>query len=226
MRRRPVREDEQELWTRFVRGITPLASGGPEKVPPGKTVVTPRQTAARHDAGRPDIPAPPPRRTRVPDRSIPEDTFTAPRSLAMLTPGEMAVALHLRRRIAKRRGTGLREDISIGTRADGIDTGSWKRLSRGQMTVGRRLDLHGMTAQAAFLRMREFLISSHREGIRCVEIVTGLGSGPEGGVLRRELPFWLGRDDLRRLVLGVTHTHSANHGAVRVLLRKPSGKRR
>ena len=88
------------------------------------------------------------------------------------------------------------------------------------MEAARRLDLHGHTAAAAHRALERFLQQAAAEGVRCVEIVTGRGAGPEGGVLRRELPHWLNAPSLRRLILGAAHPHPANPGAVRVLLRR------
>jgi DNA-nicking Smr family endonuclease len=59
--------------------------------------------------------------------------------------------------------------------------------------------------------------------VRCVAVVTGKGSTPEGGVLRRELPHWLNAPDLRPLLLGAAHPHAANPGAVHLLLRRRRG---
>ncbi|WP_048848294.1 Smr/MutS family protein [Tanticharoenia sakaeratensis] len=109
---------------------------------------------------------------------------------------------------------------SIGHRAPGLDDTSWRALSRGTMRVQRRLDLHGHRAQSAFERLHRFLLTAARDGVRCVEIVTGLGSGAEGGVLRRELPHWLDRPDLGPLILAVVHPHTRNQGSVRILLRR------
>ncbi|WP_338422322.1 Smr/MutS family protein [Acetobacter musti] len=239
MRRRTMREEERELWARFARGVKPLVQAGAPKIPPATTTPPARQDAVVPSGSGlisgPDSAAGFAPAARVPERRA-DRQQSAPVALsggtmsfltAGLTAGEIAVAAHLRKRVVQRRRKALpSEALQIGSPQAGLDTGSWKRLSRGQTQVERRLDLHGMTAQAAFLRLREFLTVSHREGVRCVEIVTGLGSGPEGGILRRELPFWLGRDDLRRLVLAVTHAHDANRGAVRVLLRRRSGARR
>ena len=85
-----------------------------------------------------------------------------------------------------------------------------------------------MTAHHAFAALRSFLRTAHADRVRCVEIVTGRGK--EGtGVLRRELPLWLNLPDLRPLVLAAAHphasnamhTHTANPGSVRLLLRRP-----
>ena len=85
----------------------------------------------------------------------------------------------------------------------------------------RTLDLHGRTAQRAYHALHAFLHAAHADGVRCVEIVTGRGTGEAGGVLRRELPLWLNSPALRPLVLAASHPHPANLGAVRLLLRRP-----
>ncbi len=110
--------------------------------------------------------------------------------------------------------------VEIGARQPGLDDTSWRRLSNGGLRAQRTLDLHGRTAQAAFAALHGFLLRAQSERLRCVEIITGVGSGQEGGILRRELPFWLSRQDLRHLVLAAVHPHPGNQGAVRVLLRR------
>lgn len=220
-RRRTMREEERELWAHFVRGIKPLGRPGDVPlVPPTASTPRPDDTVRRNAEGPVNGPVVP-----EPSRAPPRERVVIPRSgvFTFLTQGEMAVAAHLRGRALKKT---KHADTFIGTPQAGLDSGSWKRLHKGHTPVEGRLDLHGMTAQAAFLRLHEFLIGAHRNGLRCVEIVTGLGSGPEGGVLRRELPFWLGRDDLRRLILAATHSHENNRGAVRVLLRRRNASRR
>jgi DNA-nicking Smr family endonuclease len=101
-----------------------------------------------------------------------------------------------------------------------VDTSSWQRFRTGKTAPTRTLDLHGRTAQRAYHALHAFLHAAHADGIRCVEIVTGRGSGEAGGVLRRELPMWLNSPTLRPLVLAASHPHRANPGAVRLLLRR------
>jgi DNA-nicking Smr family endonuclease len=72
------------------------------------------------------------------------------------------------------------------------------------------------------MAVRRFLHDAQADGVRCVAIVTGKGSSLEGGVLRRELPFWLNTADMRPLVLGAAHPHASNPGAVHLLIRKRS----
>ncbi|WP_428392088.1 Smr/MutS family protein [Lichenicoccus sp.] len=110
--------------------------------------------------------------------------------------------------------------VTIGQRQPGLDDTSWRALSNGRMRPQRTLDLHGRTAQAAFVALHGFLLRAQAERLRCVEVITGVGTGTEGGILRRELPHWLSRADLHLLVLAVVHPHRANQGAVRILLRR------
>ncbi|MFC7690854.1 Smr/MutS family protein [Paeniroseomonas aquatica] len=111
-------------------------------------------------------------------------------------------------------------EIQVGAPPPGIDGKRWKELRRGRTKPERTLDLHGRRAHEAHGAVRRFLHEAQADGCRCVAIVTGKGSTLEGGVLRRELPFWLNMADLRPLVLGAAHPHASNPGAVHLLLRK------
>jgi DNA-nicking Smr family endonuclease len=111
-------------------------------------------------------------------------------------------------------------ELCIGHSPAGLDARRWKELRRGKLRPERRLDLHGQRAQEAHGAVRRFLHDAWADGIRCVEIVTGKGPAPEGGVLRRELPHWLNAPELRHLLLGAAHPHAANPGSVHLLLRR------
>jgi DNA-nicking Smr family endonuclease len=88
------------------------------------------------------------------------------------------------------------------------------------MKPERTLDLHGRRAQEAHDAVRGFVQDAFIDGLRCVAVITGRGSSPEGGVLRRELPHWLNAPDMRRLLLSAAHPHAANTGAVHLMLRR------
>ena len=115
---------------------------------------------------------------------------------------------------------GRLHSLGIGGQPAGVDTGTWQRFHKGKLTAVRKLDLHGMTAQAAFHALRGFLRTAHADHVRCVEVVTGRGSGEHGGVLRREFPLWLNLPDIRPMILAASHPHAANPGSVRILLRR------
>jgi DNA-nicking Smr family endonuclease len=110
--------------------------------------------------------------------------------------------------------------VLVGAQPGGLDSASWNRFRGGKLQPTRTLDLHGRTAQRAFHALHTFLHAAHADGVRCVEVITGRGSGETGGVLRRELPMWLNLPALRPLVLAASHPHAANPGAVRVLLKR------
>ena len=110
--------------------------------------------------------------------------------------------------------------VAIGDSSGGVDKATWQRFRSGKTPAVRRLDLHGMTAQRAFHALVGFVRTAHADRVRCVEVVTGRGSGETGGVIRREFPLWLNLPDLRPLILAAAHPHAANPGSVRLLLRR------
>jgi DNA-nicking Smr family endonuclease len=110
--------------------------------------------------------------------------------------------------------------LAVGDNPGGIDRATWQRLRTGKLAPARTLDLHGRTAERAFHALAGFLRAAQADGVRCVEVITGRGTGEAGGVIRREFPHWLNRPDLRPLVLAASHPHPANPGSVRVLLRR------
>ena len=110
--------------------------------------------------------------------------------------------------------------LAVGAQPGGIDKATWHRFRSGKLATARTLDLHGMTAQRAFHALHTFLRIAHAEQIRCVEVVTGRGSGETGGVIRREFPHWLNLPEIRPLILGASHPHALNTGSVRLILRR------
>jgi DNA-nicking Smr family endonuclease len=110
--------------------------------------------------------------------------------------------------------------LSVGSHPGGLDNSTWNKFRSGKLVAQRTIDLHGRTAQRAYHALQQFLQTAHADRVRCVEVITGRGSGETGGVLRRELPLWLNLPTLRPLVLAASHPHAANPGSVRLLLRR------
>lgn len=110
--------------------------------------------------------------------------------------------------------------LFVGTNPGGVDNASWNKLRGGKLPVARTLDLHGRTVQRAYQALHHFLVTAHADQVRCVEVITGRGSGENGGAIRREFQLWLNLPALRPLVLAATHPHPANPGSVRLLLRR------
>jgi len=143
---------------------------------------------------RPETPPPPVRPTPLGPRASPPTRHLASRPAAPL--------------------------VAIGVQPPGIDSATWQKFRTGKLAASRTLDLHGRTAQRAYHALEAFLRAAHSDRLRCVEVITGRGTGEEGGVLRRELPFWLGLSQFRPLILAAAHPHPANPGSVRLLLRR------
>jgi DNA-nicking Smr family endonuclease len=100
------------------------------------------------------------------------------------------------------------------------------RLSRGRSEIEARLDLHGMTRTRAHRALFGFLQRAHHDGLTFVLVITGKGkvSGTEAerGVLRRQVPQWLGLAEFRPLVVGFEEAHIGHggEGALYVRIRR------
>jgi len=99
-----------------------------------------------------------------------------------------------------------------------------KKLKRGELPVQDFIDLHGFTKQEAEVAVREFLIRSHKLGLRCVLIVHGRGlNSPDSlPVIKEGLPRWLGQGPVRKIVLAfaTAKPYDGGTGAIYVLLRR------
>ncbi|MGQ7790786.1 Smr/MutS family protein [Faunimonas sp. B44] len=100
-----------------------------------------------------------------------------------------------------------------------------RRLASGRTPVDARLDLHGLTQAAAFDRLAGFLKVAQADGKRLVLVITGKGDGEDAdrGVLRRTVPHWLARHELRTLIVGFEQAarRHGGAGALYVWLRRP-----
>jgi DNA-nicking Smr family endonuclease len=99
------------------------------------------------------------------------------------------------------------------------------QLSRGRKQIDARLDLHGMTQTRAHRALLGFLLRAHGEGLTFVLVITGkgkMGVESERGVLRRQVPQWLGLPEFRALVVGFEEAHIGHggEGALYVRIRR------
>jgi DNA-nicking Smr family endonuclease len=103
------------------------------------------------------------------------------------------------------------------------------RLSRGRDQIDARLDLHGMTQVRAHHALLGFLQRAHSGGMTFVLVITGKGkvgsAEHERGVLRRQVPHWLGLPEFRALVAGFEEAHVGHggEGALYVRVRRTRG---
>ena len=108
-----------------------------------------------------------------------------------------------------------------------------QKLSRGRMTADAAIDLHGLRQGEAHAALLRFLDRAQRHGSKVVLVVTGKGGRVredewgfgEGttGVLRRQVPLWLGLPEFRALVLGWEEAGRPHGGAGALYVRLRRG---
>ncbi len=108
--------------------------------------------------------------------------------------------------------------------ASGLDPRILKKLRKGEYSVARHLDLHGMVRAEARDALAGFVTTARRDGKRCVLVVHGRGlhSKDQQPVLKEAVVAWLGRSGLRRQILAfaTARPYDGGAGALYVLLRK------
>lgn len=113
-------------------------------------------------------------------------------------------------------------------RLTGLDRRTRQKLTRGNVEIEARLDLHGLTQSAARSKLAGYLNAAQASGIRTVLVITGKGRSPYGhhtlhghehvptpertGVLRNAVADWLKQDEFRAMVLGFQPAHPKHGG--------------
>ena len=87
----------------------------------------------------------------------------------------------------------LETDERLSFRRAGVGPDVTQKLRRGKWTIQRQVDLHGLRTDEAREALTHFIRESHRQGIRCVRVVTGKGLGSPGKepVLKEKVHRWL-----------------------------------
>jgi len=115
-----------------------------------------------------------------------------------------------------------------------LDRRQARRIATGKIEIDGSIDLHGLRQAEAHVRLRAFLSSAYAQGLQTVLVITGKGVADEGvapsfdlapsprGVLRRSVPLWLAREELRQIVASYAAAGSRHggSGAFYVRLRK------
>ena len=123
----------------------------------------------------------------------------------------------------------------------GFDRRTAQKLSRGQVEIDSRLDLHGHSLEIARYELMGFLRGCQDSGFRTVLVITGKGDSPfsrhtlhgvdhfhapeRQGRLRRAVPEWLHEAEFRTLVSGFqpAHPRHGGGGAFSVRIRRVRG---
>lgn len=128
----------------------------------------------------------------------------------------------------------LRESLRTAADSDAIETGDklvfqrpqvtrhvFRQLRRGNYPIQNEIDLHGMTAAEARDMLTDFIAECSAAGLKCVRVIhgKGLGSGPDGPVLKKGVNHWL-RQWEQVLAFCSTQPQHGGTGAIYVLLRR------
>ena len=93
-----------------------------------------------------------------------------------------------------------------------LEEGTWRKISKGRVSIDGRIDLHGMTHDQARRQLDQYLHTAKQSGFRTILVITGKGRLGEG-VLRQALPHWLGQPNLRSLISGYREAHPLHGGS-------------
>jgi len=191
--KRPLRHEELVLWSRVAATVHPAAG----RHGPSTLVLT---------APKPLTPPPPAAKTPPP----PPGKRVKPAAKPVPAP------------IANAKPAPARRPANPEAPGD-IEPGRKRRITRERDPVGPRLDLHGMTQDAARAALLGFLRRAQNDGFRSALIITGKGTLGDG-VLRRFTPEWLADPALRDVVAGVSEAHRRHggQGALYVALKRPA----
>ena len=197
MKRRKLKQDELALWRKVTDQAKPLHSPNKAETPPLEPPVA--------EGKRPEKLGP-----------VPLKPFLSPKPKTthdLAGPVEKAIA-----------------DTPVR-----MDKKAFKDLKRGKLTPEARLDLHGMTLDRAHPALIRFILDAQARGLRLVLVITGKGKnrddhGPipvRHGVLRHQVPQWLGMPSLSQAVLQISQAHQKHGGggAYYVYIRRDRARR-
>jgi DNA-nicking Smr family endonuclease len=87
----------------------------------------------------------------------------------------------------------LDTDDNLSFRRPGVGIDVVHKLRRGQWSIQRQVDLHGLRTDEARTVLTTFVREAHKQGIRCIRVVTGKGLGSPGKtpVLKDKVHRWL-----------------------------------
>ncbi len=113
-------------------------------------------------------------------------------------------------------------DDALSFRRPGIGTDVTRKLRKGDWSIQREIDLHGLRREDAREALAAFVRLAVRDGVRCVRVVHGKGLGSPGKtpVLKSKVQGWLVQ---KNEVLAFVQARADEGGAgALVVLLKPS----
>ena len=103
-------------------------------------------------------------------------------------------------------------DEHLSFRRPGIGTDVTRKLRRGDWSIQRQLDLHGLRTEEAREALGQFIRDVTKQGLRCVRVVHGKGLGSPGKtpVLKSRVHSWLVQ---KKEILAFVQARPAEGGA-------------
>ncbi len=103
-------------------------------------------------------------------------------------------------------------DDAMSFRRPGVGTDVTRKLRKGEWSIQREIDLHGLRRDDAREALAAFIREAHRHGIRCVRVVHGKGLGSPGKtpVLKGKVQSWLVQ---KQEVMAFVQARAAEGGA-------------
>lgn len=186
MTRRRLRPDEIELWHQVARSADPL----PKRA---KLVENPPPRVALQKRPQPPV-NPPISAFSLGERVLPAtQTHVFPKTTSQRVNAEPVR----------------------------MDNKAFTKLKRGKLAPEARVDLHGHTLDQAHGELIRFILTSQARGLRLVLVITGKGSREDPydpmprrrGVLKSQVPLWLGMAPIAQGILQVSEAHQRHGGA-------------
>ena len=114
-------------------------------------------------------------------------------------------------------GTLLDTDELLSFRRPGIGPDVTRKLRRGNWSIQRQIDLHGLRRDEAREHLSFFIREAYQQGIRCVRVVHGKGLGSPGKapILKSRVHSWLVQ---KQEVLAFVQAKPADGGAGALLV--------
>lgn len=111
----------------------------------------------------------------------------------------------------------LEKDKSLG-----IDRSSDKKLSKGDYKIDFRLDLHGLTIDEAYNKVKQLFERANRNDYRFLLIITGKGLHSSSKTIKESLIEWFRKPYFSDKIIKYTNASKSDggDGAVYVLLRR------
>ena len=104
-----------------------------------------------------------------------------------------------------------------------IDQKTTKKISKGKISMDGKLDLHGYTQKDAHRALFDYIENAYFANKRTILVITGKGNLGRG-ILRENVPKWLGEAAFTRLISGFGPSNPSHGGigALYVRIRKKS----